>query len=148
MPSLNKCIDALRSIGVTSKAGRTEEETVAAVCLAAKSHADYDESVGITPTIIGKMFSTRWAGLNKSIEGGITHFLSVDNAAAYAELWSRGENWYAVTGATKDKEDKGQGGVWQIPGVIKGMVAQDVVPLFLTALQKGTFGGRRKGCNC
>lgn len=149
MASLNKCVDALKSIGVTSKAGRTEQETVTAVCLAAKAHVDYDESVGITPTIVGKMFSTRWSRLNKSVEGGITHFLSVDNGAAYAELWSRGENWYSVTGATRDKEDKRQdGGVWEIPGVVRGMGAQDAVPLFLDALRKGRFGGSHRDGDC
>lgn len=143
---LSKCTEALKSIGITGKAGRTADETASAVCLAAQAHVSYDKAVGVTPELVGKIFSTRWAGLTKSVEGGISHFVSVDNGGYYAELWSQGENWYAVTGA---KEDKQRGGIWEVPGVIRGMSAQDTVPLFLKALHDGVIGGtlrKRGGC--
>ncbi len=142
---LNKCTEALRGIGITSKAGRTADETASAVCLAAQVHKDYDPAVGVTPTLVGKIFSTQWAGLSLSVDGGITHFISTDNGGYYAELWCQGENWYAATGA---KEDKQQGGIWEIPGVIKGMDARDAVPLFLKSLEDGAFGGLRKKKKC
>ena len=144
---LSKCTAALVGVGITGKAGRTAGETASAVCLAAQVHVDYDKAVGVTPELVGKIFSTRWAGLVKSVEGGISHFVSVDNGGYYAELWSKGENWYAVTGA---KEDKQQGGIWEIPGVVQGMGARDVVPLFLMAVAPGgVVDGtvrKRRGC--
>lgn len=140
---LNKCVGALRDIGITGKASRTADETATAVCLSAQVHKDYDPAVGVTPALVGTLFSTRWAGLSKSVEGGIKHFISVDNGGYYAELWSQGENWYAVTGA---KEDKQEGGIWEIPGIVQGMDARDAVPLFLKAMRGGVFGGACRSC--
>lgn len=150
---LNKCTEALRAVGVLGKAGHTAEETAAALCLAAQRHVDYEPVVGMTPALVGKMFASRWANLTKAVEGGITHFLSVDNGAYYAELWSQGENYYAVTGADQDARDRTvqKGGIWQVPGVVRGMNAQDAVPLFLKALEEGRFGGqvgKNRGCGC
>lgn len=142
---LSKCADALQSVGITGKAGRTTEETATAICLTAQDHVSYDKALGVTPALIGKIFSTRWAGLSKSVEGGIAHFISADNGAYYAELWSSGENWYGVTGA---KEDKQQGGIWEIPGITRGMDARDAVPLFLKAMKEEAFKGTRSRGGC
>ncbi len=139
---LNRCVEALQDIGIIGKAGRTAEETATAVCLAAQVHSDYDPAVGVTPALVGRIFSTRWAGLSKSVDGGISHFISTDSGAYYAELWSQGENWYAVTGA---KEDKQRSGIWEVPGIMRGMDARDAVPLFLKAMKDGTLGGAARG---
>lgn len=146
--SINKCVDALRSVGITGKAGRTDQETATAVCLAASYDVDYNPATGVTPTLVGKMLTSKMSDLSKAVQGGINHFLSVDNGAYHAELWSQGDNWYAATMASKSQRD----GIWLIPGVIKGMPVQDVVPVFVKALSKGALGGadvkKSGGCGC
>lgn len=63
-----------------------------------------------------------WPRLDKAAEGGITHFVSADNGAYYAELWGRdGGSYYAVTGA----------GIYQMPGLAKGAKLEEALDVFL-----------------
>jgi hypothetical protein len=127
---LNKCLELLKAAAVDAAPGRTTEETATSLCLAAEVHKA--AAGGLTSEVLLDMRSTRWSSLTKAIEGGFQHLISVDNGAVYAELWAKGDNWYAVTGA----------GINLIKGIRKGMNAVDATPLFL----KAVFGRQGKGC--
>lgn len=63
-----------------------------------------------------------WPRLDKAAEGGITHFVSADNGAYYAELWGRDDgSYYAVTGA----------GIYQMPGLAKSAKLEEALDVFL-----------------
>lgn len=130
--SINKCSELLLAAAVEPIPGRTADESARTLCLAAVFHKAASEE--LTPEVFAGMRKSRWPGLAKAVAGGFQHAVSVDNGAVYAELWSKGENWYAVSGA----------GVHQIDGVKKGMDARDAVPLFLKAVFAD--GTTRKRC--
>lgn len=120
--------------------GFTKRESADALCAAANV-ANPDRP--LTPRLARAMRTTRWPGLSKAVVGGITHLVSVDNAANYAELWYRGGSYYAVTGAELVRSADGgvQSGIYQIGGVTRGAPLTKAMPAFLEA----AFG---KGCNC
>ena len=145
---LQSCMEGLISLGVSAQGGMTLADTTASLCLASRQHDGFNPKVGVTPTMLQKMLGTRWSDLSKSVEGGINHFVSVENGGYYAELWSQGENWYAVTGAGIDKSE---GGIWLVPGVTKGTVPVEATRLFLKAVgdrQYATASKKSKDCGC
>jgi hypothetical protein len=128
--NVNKCVELLKAASLDEAPGRTLNETATSLCLAAQVHKA--AAGGLTPEALLDMQTSRWPSLNKAIDGGFQHLISVDNGAVYAELWSKGDSWYAVTDA----------GINLAAGIRKGMDARDATPLFL----KAVFGAPKKGC--
>jgi hypothetical protein len=128
-----KCTKLLEAAGFEPMPGRTLRESATALCMAASVHKAATDN-GLTPEVVLDMTTSRYPMLSKTVEGGFKHVISVDNGALYAELWSKGDNWYAVTGAA----------ISLVDGIKKGMDATDAVPLFLKAVFPGKHccGGR------
>jgi hypothetical protein len=93
-----------------------------------------------------------WPNLSKQVEGGLQHVISVDNAAGYAELWSRGGNWYAVTGATMPGDaslkKSAKWAVYEIPRLRKGLGIEEATAIFLSRLFGDEPLKKSGGCNC
>jgi hypothetical protein len=100
--------------------------------MAASMHKSAVEN-GLTAEVLLELRTSRFPMLTKTVEGGFKHMISVDSGAVYAELWSKGDNWYAVTDAA----------INLVKGIRKGMDARDAVPLFLKAVfpRKRCCGG-------
>lgn len=144
MPS-DGCLAFLKSRSDLSIPGYTLVESARAICRSIdyldQNHA-IDKAVEIVRT-------SHWPGLNKAVEGGMQHVISVDNAASYAELWSKGGNWYAVTGATMPgdtslKKAKGNA-IYEVPGLTKGMGLEEASARFLNKLF-GAPAAKKAGC--
>lgn len=131
--------------------GFTNKETSEAFGLM----ADYlykadDISANDLKALVTKTLTTNYSGLEKSVLGGIQHVIAVDNGSYNAELWYKGGNWYAVTGAALQKATGVESGVHMIPGITKGMSITKAVPVFMETLF-GDFQlkkGDEKPCNC
>lgn len=132
--SLNKCVELLKAAGFEPIPGRTFDESARSVCMAAEFCKDY--AGALTPELAAEIRTSRWPLLTKAVSGGFQHVVSVDNAAGYAEAWAKGDSWYAVT----------EKGVFEVPGIKKGMDARDAIPLFLKAITAPAGPQVRKGC--
>ena len=131
--NINKCTELLEAAGTEPLPGRTPDESSAALCMAASVHQSALKN-GLTPEVLLELRTSRFSKLSKTVEGGFKHMISVDNGALYAELWSKGDSWYAVTDAA----------ISLVAGIHKGMDARDAVPQFLKAVfprQKKCCGG-------
>lgn len=132
--------------------GFSQQETISALAKAIEYTAGAPQDLAAA---IKKARYTRWPDLSKAVEGGMQHVISVDNAAGYAELWHKGGNWYAVTGAnlpgaSVNKADAGggePGGIYQIPKVTKGLGIGHASTRFASALF-GPIPLKKGGCNC
>ena len=132
MKGVSECLAALKksNLSVTIP-GFTAKEAGEAFCTVCRYDKSFDGN--ITKDLIQKTLTTRWPSISKSVLGGIQHIVAVDNGANYAELWAKGGNWYAVTGAELAKGDtKLQ--YFAISGVTKGMPLQEVAPRFVEAV--------------
>lgn len=144
---MSNCAVNLAKAGL-SLADFDKSDSSYAACRAAAYCAGYSpenaEAV-VHQVVMKSRFGDR---LEKAVQGGLRHVLSVDNAANYAELWYKGGSWYAVTGATKDEngETVKKGGIYEIAGISKGMPLREASSRFLEAV----FGpmGVAKGCGC
>lgn len=147
MPS---CAQHLEKRGVEIT-GFSKSDSSYVACMAAQYCKGYQagESPAMVEALVKGILSSRFGDeLSKSVLGGIQHVISVDNAASYAELWHKGGNWYAVTGADMDKATGAvsKGGIYEVAGISKGMPIREAVPRFLEAV----FGPSKfsKGCGC
>src|SRR6476659_5216173 len=119
----SECSEALRKSNLSVEiTGFTKAESEAAFCTVCR----YDKSFNgdITKGLIGTILSTAYPSVSKSVLGGISHVVSVDNGAYYAELWYKGGSWYAVTGAELKKATT-KVEYYEIPGITKGMSLPD-----------------------
>lgn len=131
--------------------GFSQQETVGALVKAVDYLAAAPQGL---VEALKKARSTRWPDLSKAVDGGMQHVISVDNAAGYAELWHKGGNWYAVTGAElpgpslkKAVTSNEPGGIYQIPKITKGMDIGHATSRFASALF-GPIPLKKGGCNC
>lgn len=145
---MNECQKSLQKSNITVEIpGFTAKEASDAFCLVCSYDKSYDPKAGVSKELVGKALGSRWPGLTKSVLGGIQHVISVDNAAAYAELWYKGGNWYAVTGADLKKSLGLSGGFYQIAGITKGMKLEKALPIFIETFF-GKMTSKAAPCPC
>lgn len=95
-----------------------------------------------------------WPGAGRSVEGGLQHVVSADNAAGYAELWHKGGSWYALTGAETDADEtptlkkSTRWALYEIPGIYKGMAVETATARFLSTFFGPSLRKGPGGCGC
>lgn len=129
--------------------GLSRSESASLVCRALDY---YDPSVPLEKAV-REIRRTAWPDIERSVSGGLQHYISVDNGASYAELWGRGGSWYAVTGAPSPSGETFMksarwDGIYEIPGVFKGMPAEEAAARFLDRLFSPPLARGHGGCNC
>lgn len=145
------CVESIERSGL-ELSGFNKSDSAYVLCRAATYCAGYTperaDSI-IHRTVLQSRFGDR---LEKAVQGGFRHVVSVDNAGSYAELWHKGGSWYAVTGAG-DKVSKAdgsdKGGIFEISGVTKGMPLREAGTRFLEAVfGPASFAKSASGCGC
>lgn len=130
---VSDCLAALKKSNLSVNiSGFTAKEAGEAFCTACRYDKSFDGQ-NISKELIGKMLSSTWPSVSKSVLGGIQHIVSVDNGANYAELWYKGGSWYTLTGADlKKSHDWDSFGM--VTGITKGMGINEAMPRFLEAV--------------
>ena len=139
----DNCLSLLKADPGLSIPGFSIGESARTICRA----MDYSSTSGSLQDRVSSSRRSMWPTLGKAVEGGLQHVISVDNAAGYAELWAKGGNWYAVTGAalpTDEKVTKSSNGVplmktgspsiYEVPTLYKGMDLEEASARFLKSI--------------
>ena len=139
-----ECLEVLKAEPRLQVPGFTLRETAQAICRA----LDFMPAGSKIDQAVMAARTTVWPDVAKAGPGGLQHVVSVDNGANYAELWYKGGNWYAVTGAVDPKVSKAiqpgrilvppmtdkWGGIYEIPSLFCGDGINRAVGEFLTAV--------------
>lgn len=143
---MDECQEALRKSNLNVEIfGFTKSEAAEAFCTVCRYDKSYDGN--INKALIQRTLTTAFPSVAKSVLGGITHCISVDNGAYYAELWHKGGSWYAVTGADL-KKSAPKVEYYEIEGITKGMSLADASIRFAEAIFGPSNVVKAAPCNC